>query len=86
MPPRTEKTKPPKKYAVPMLYDDAARVVCHAALVMQAEANRLHRIVEHLNNRPLKEFTQKERDQRYFHLHGVPRVKGPSRTRTKVEA
>lgn len=84
MPPRTNKTKPPKKYAIPMMYDDAARIVGHAALVMQAEANRLHRIVEQLNQRPLKEFTQKERDQRYFQLHRVPRVRGPSRTRAEA--
>jgi hypothetical protein len=73
--------KAPKKYAIPMMYDDAARVVAHAALVVQAEANRLHKVVEQLNQRPLKVFTQKERDARFYDLHRVPRVKGPSRTR-----
>jgi hypothetical protein len=80
------KTKQPKKYAIPMLHDDAARIVAHSALVVQAEANRLHKIVEQLNKRPLKVWTQKERDQRFYDLHRVPRVKGPSRTRVKAEA
>jgi hypothetical protein len=69
--------KPPPRYAVPMLHDDAARVVCRAALSVQAIADRLHREVERLNRRPQRVLSARERKQRRYDMQ-MQFVGGPT--------